>query len=444
MADTLPKPLSDGLVLRRGRAEDAEAIADFNSRWLSDEGPDHPELPLAVWSRDVFSRPHPTFRPELATVVEDANTGRIVSSIMLFPQTWTYAGIPFGVGRPELVATHPDYRNRGLVRLQMETLHGWSAEMGHQMQVITGIPWFYRQFGYEMALEVSGGRRTFSMNIPQLKAGETERFRFRPAVLEDIPFLMRAYEHQSSLERIACQRDEAMWAYEITGRLKGNQVRMEVRIIETIEGTPVGYLGHPDSLFRKLMSVWYTGLVPEASWVDVTPALMRYLLQTGLGYAQEQPGAVCEGLSFIIGVDHPIFKIYPGWFPQFRKPYAWYVRIPDLPRFMQTITPALESRLAASPLAGFTGDVTIGFYRSGLKLAFEQGRITTCEKWQPRPDVYGDLCFPDLTFLSLVCGRRSFTELTEQFPDCYSEKEELSALMSVLFPKQSSNVWGVV
>jgi hypothetical protein len=35
----------------------------------------------------------------------------------LISQIWAYEGIPFGVGRPELVGTLPEYRNRGLVRL---------------------------------------------------------------------------------------------------------------------------------------------------------------------------------------------------------------------------------------------------------------------------------------------------------------------------------------
>jgi predicted acetyltransferase len=76
----------------------------------------------------------------------------------LIPQTWTYAGVPFGVGRPEAVGTDPDYRRRGLIRMQFEVLHGKSAAMGHLVQGITGIPWYYRQFGYEYALDLDGGR----------------------------------------------------------------------------------------------------------------------------------------------------------------------------------------------------------------------------------------------------------------------------------------------
>jgi len=38
-------------------------------------------------------------------LVEDVRTGAIASSLCLIAQTWSYAGIPFGVGMPELVGS---------------------------------------------------------------------------------------------------------------------------------------------------------------------------------------------------------------------------------------------------------------------------------------------------------------------------------------------------
>ena len=113
---------------------------------------------VAAWTHDLLTRPHPTLRPDDFTIVEETATGRIVSSLNLIPQTWSYEGIEFGVGRPELVGTLPEFRNRGLVRLQFEEIHKWSAERGDMVQAITGIPYYYRLFGYEMALDLAGRR----------------------------------------------------------------------------------------------------------------------------------------------------------------------------------------------------------------------------------------------------------------------------------------------
>ena len=69
-------------------------------------------------------------------------------------------------GLPELVGTHPDYRRRGLVREQFEVLHRWSEERGHLMQAIGGIPYYYRRFGYEMAVYMGDGHRIYVQDVP--------------------------------------------------------------------------------------------------------------------------------------------------------------------------------------------------------------------------------------------------------------------------------------
>jgi hypothetical protein len=144
------RDLGNGLILRRSTPEDADALAEFDAGILGDNEADGGRI--AAWIRDLLTRPHPTFSPGDFTIVEEASTGRIVSSLNLISQTWSYEGIEFGVGRPEVVATHPDFRKRGLVRAQFDEIHKWSAERGDMVQAITGIPYFYRLFGYEMAV----------------------------------------------------------------------------------------------------------------------------------------------------------------------------------------------------------------------------------------------------------------------------------------------------
>ncbi|MCK4975408.1 MAG: GNAT family N-acetyltransferase, partial [Anaerolineales bacterium] len=170
----LLKDLGDGLVLRQATPDDAEALAEFNGKIHSDEGPDQPFEGVAVWTRDLLERPHPTFKPSDFTIVEDVSNGKIVSSLNLISQSWSYSGIEFGVGRSELVGTHPDYRGRGLVRFQYEVIHGWSAMRGEMVQAITGIPYFYRKFDYEMTLNLGGGRAGYLPDVPKLKQDEDE------------------------------------------------------------------------------------------------------------------------------------------------------------------------------------------------------------------------------------------------------------------------------
>src|SRR5207248_10437926 len=57
-----------------------------------------------------------------------------------------------------ILATAPGYRNRGLIRAVLAMVHARGDGEGRPLSAITGIPYFYRQFGYEYVLDLGGGR----------------------------------------------------------------------------------------------------------------------------------------------------------------------------------------------------------------------------------------------------------------------------------------------
>src|SRR5690349_671093 len=108
------RTLPDNLILRHATPADTAQLADFNAHMHMGQDTTEPFLSLDLWTRDLISGNHPTFRTEDILVVEDTKAHKIVSTSCHISQVWSYDAIPFKVGRPELVATHPDYRNRGL------------------------------------------------------------------------------------------------------------------------------------------------------------------------------------------------------------------------------------------------------------------------------------------------------------------------------------------
>ena len=446
-SNLVPRQLDDGLLLRRSTPADTQALVDFNSRVHSDDGPDKPDERIGAWVQDLMTRPHPTFDPGDFTIVEDTHTGKIVSSLNLIPQTWTYAGIPFKVGRPELVGTLKEYRRRGLVRLQFEVIHEWCRERGIIVQAITGIPNYYRQFGYEMSLALFGGRMGYESLLPKLKKDEEEPFHFRPAEESDIPFIAQVNARADLRSIVSCRWDETAWRYALTGMSPKNMNRVEIRIIQDLSGVPVGYLTHPDFNWGPKDSGYLAltsfELKPGVSWLTVTPSVARYIWNTGGEYASSKSD---QRLSyfFCLGLEHPAYAVMRRRLPLKRDPYAFFMRVPDLVGFLEHIAPVLEKRLADSDLTvGFEGSITLNFYRSGLKITFKQGRLGSVEPFIPATSEEGDAAFPDLTFLQLVFGYRSFSELQASFTDCFGKKPEVNLLLDVLFPKKSSQVFPI-
>ena len=143
----------------------------------------------------------------------------------------------------------------------------------------------------------------------------------------------------------------------------------------------------------------------------------------------------------MLGAQHPAYEALGRDLPSVYAPYAWYLRVPDLPGFVKHIRPALEQRIAASVAAGHSREIKISFYRNGLRLVLEEGRLVTIESCKPTPEDEGIAAFPDRTFLQILFGYRSFEELKHAFADCWCDSEEVRALLDILFPKKLSDVF---
>jgi GNAT superfamily N-acetyltransferase len=444
MPTAIIRDLGDGLVLRKATSADVEVLVAFNADVLADSGRPRPDPEIAAVTRDLAEPGHPTTSVDDFTIVEDVHSGAIVSSIVLIAQTWLYAGLPIPVGQPEIVGTHPAYRNRGLVRAQFETLHRWSAERGQAMQVIRGIPYFYRQFGYEPAIAMLERRAGYASDILTLREGEEETYRVRRAIEGDLPFIADLYEQATRRHRIACIRSMDLWRYDLSGRRQTSRFYREIQVIETLVGKPIGYPTHRARLMPSVggygLEIDSYELRPGCDWHAVTTTVLRYVRMVGEEYAARDQTSPVVAFTFRLGADHPVYAAIPLNLPRTTWRYAWYVRVPDLAKFLQLLAPALEARLAGSVVAGYGGELKVSFYRSGLRLIFDDGHLAHVQPWTPTPDDTGPASFPGLTFLQLLFGYRDLEELEYAFVDCQVFGNRNRALLKALFPKQVSNV----
>ena len=442
------RDLGDGLLLRWSTAADTEQVAALFGHVFREKLEDAINTTSQAYIRDEMSGKHPLIGPNDIAVVEDTRRGMIVSAASIQRQAWEYAGMPFTLARPEPVATHEDYRNRGLVRAMFDLFHARSAAAGDLAQCVTGIGYFYRQFGYEYAVDVGGSGTVFLSQVPALKDGEQEQYRLRNATESDVPQLMMLYERERTRLQngrpilVSTKIDRAYWLWTISGQSdEAGEGWCPLMIERSADSQVVGYV-----LIRRMrwsgetLGVLAFMTEPHVPLTSVTPAMLR-ALKARMPEMPKVPWAKGEPtrLIFGFGADHPGYEaIGPGLLSTLDTPYAWYVRVPDVPKFLWHIAPVLERRLSGSALAGYSGELRLDFYRGGLRLAFERGRLSVAEPWQ-RP-VWGDPRtggFPPLVFLQLLFGRRSLAELRFAFPDVWANDESTMAL-NTLFPKQMS------
>jgi len=437
----LPRRLGDGLVLRWGRPGDVEAIAEFNSR-IHSSSPTEPDLYVANWTRELMSGNHPTTQAhDFLVVVDENRNGKIASTLNLISQTWSYGGIPFRVGRPEIVGTDPDYRRRGLVRTEFEVIHALSAFRGEMVQVITGIPHYYRQYGYGMSLDLSGARRLDFHAVPKLENGAQESFRLRPAKFEDIPVLSELYAIHCASSLVSRIRDNNEWRYELSANNEKSVSYHQFYIVETLDGEVAGYTeaipGTPDP--NSPFTIHELAARPGYSLRAVSQFLARAFKEIAEENNKHRKEPMV-GLSFNFGESHPVYTALGNIFSRTIPPYAFYVRVPDLPGFLMHIRPVLEKRLIGSVMENHTGALRLNFYSYQIALNFEHGRLKEIAPFKATSYQDGDALFPGTTFLDLLFGRRTLEELRYIFPDCFASNSGAQVLLDILFPHKPSHV----
>ncbi len=445
--ETLPRDLGDGLVLRWSTAADQERVVDLFAHVFRRAADEAPNQMIGAYIRQQMRGAHPLLGPNDIALVEDTRHGIVVAASSVMRQRWEYAGIPFTLSRAEPVATHEDYRNRGLVRATFDLMHTRSAARGELAQCVTGIEYFYRQFGYEYALDLGGYRAVMLNMIPEAKEGEPEPFVLRDATLDDLPQIRMLYERERSRPHaglpvlVSAPFDADHWRWTITGQTVEAGEGWNTRMIDRADGQTVGYVLTARVRWQA-EHVRIVGLMvePGVPLPAVLPPVLRALrvVAPSVPLGRSKPGEL-RRLVFGLGASHPVYDALGRTLTaRSEMPYGWYVRVPDVPAFIRHIRPVLERRLAGSFVAGYTGELKLDFYRSGMRMVFEQGRITAVEPW--RPPLYSDETSagcPPLVFLQLLFGRRSLDELRAWHDDVWAE-DEPAMLLNTLFPKQLS------
>jgi hypothetical protein len=445
--------LGAGLICRWSTVDDQPKIAHCLGTVFRPSA----DAPLNVRAMDenriMMGGGYPFMGPGDFAIVEDTSQPDcpIVACTCYWRHIWSYGGIPFGVGRPEMVATLPAYRGRGLVRAIFELIHARSADRGDLVQAITGIPYFYRQFGYEYVLDLEGSRLVEVAAIPERKDDAPEPYQWRVATLDDVPHLMALYDQERSRSLVWHEVDEAYWRAHVASwddpAVQGKdptQIGLFGRLYMIVDaaGAVCGYVMPLTRRRTKTLWVFALQLYSHVSWPAVMPSLLRLLRAHGEQTPTILPDAKpFSEIGFNLGRAHPAYAAMgDAVAPRYDPPYAWYLRVADLPGFLRHITPVLERRLANSIMPGHTGELVIDFYRDGLRLEFAQGKLATIEPWRA-PDYGNDppAGCPALVFLQLLFGYRSLAELRAIFPDVYAEPEA-ALLLDMLFPKQPTTL----
>jgi hypothetical protein len=350
--------------------------------------------------------------------VEDERTGAAVSTLMLIPWTLYYEGIPLPAGEMAIVGTLEPYRCRGLIRAQVAHFEERLHERGCLISHIQGIPYYYRQFGYEYAMPLEGGLR---LSGRELLSAPAQAFTFRQATEDDLPLLSGLYRSAAKDLGIHAGRTSEQWRY-VFRYAPGTETEGETWLIQG-DGATTGYFRLPGHHFGDELAV------SEISRLSYDQALGALHWLVALAAQRELPG-----VRLNLPADTTIMRAARSFGAHDLGTYAWQIRLPSVPALLRAIGPALEGRIAASPFAGLTRQLQLGFYRDSVTLDFAAGKLASVTASGPYD---GGINFPPQAFVQLLLGTRTLDELHSMYPDV-GVAPAARLLLSTLFPPTSS------
>lgn len=426
-----------GCTVRWATPADTPGIEDFYGTVFAEASGAYNHQ-LVGYLRGLLGGTHPHGRAADVAIAVHPD-GSVVAAAVLLRMPMTYGGIALQVGRPDLIGCREAFRGQGIVAALLTLIHARSAAHGDLAQFISGIPYYYRRYGYEYAVAL-GGSRIYPLDGIRVDTPQADdSLQFRPATPADIPALCALAAAHTTRGTAATpilaqsQLTEAYWAY-LLSPAAAQETWFPWMVCDQ-SGAVVGSIGIGRFRYHEQLEFYYCFTHVSVDMRRFAVAVLRFLAENGGALAHAAPGVAPFGaVRANLGEGHAFHHVMRRLIQRDEAPYAWLVRVPSYPDLLQAVAPFLEERLARSAWAGHSGQIHVSWYRAGIQITLTNGRISVCDAPAGAP---AQASYPPHVFLQQVFGLRSLAELRAAYMDVRVEPAA-AEILDVLFPKQPS------
>ncbi len=363
--------------------------------------------------------------------IRDLDKGIIVSTASAIPSVWMYENIPLSNLELGWVGTLKEYRRKGLARALYTHFEEILQRGEYHISTIMGIPYYYRQFGYDFILPLG---RKVQLRIDQIPVPKNEARKsivFREANQDDIPNLMRLYDEHNKTMLIHAARTKGLW--ELQERFHREFEQEFKTIVLERDGKVVGYFrlcvrGEKKQAPRGL---WLSVMESSITTFDDVLQTLQYLR----GHAAEENTCRIDLMGPAV---NNLCRVAQNLGGNVDIGWKYQIRIPDMTRFLEQIRPTIESRLIGTMFEGMTRELAINTYEHCYVLSFVNGKLAPVKDiGMQEVDEYRNFRAPPNDLVRLTLGDYNTDELRSQNIDFIVSKE-LKPLVETLFPKKNS------
>lgn len=399
---------ADGIVLRSAEAGDVEQILAMVGDRLDEDG-----VPDATATLGDVDGP--------ARYLVAADGDRVVAVTALWQDHVRVGLTVLPSGQIDFVASLTGYGGRGLVRDLMNMALARSAARGDVVQIMIGIPYFYRQFGFCYVIPMPAPYE-LGVNADLVVPDGLE---VREAGLRDLPGIRHLQDAVQAGYDVAMPHNDETWRWLETAETAA------LRIVD--DGSAIsGFARHKIGAGNAQGDGPHDITVAEVAAVGVGPvrALLadaRRQARGGKVMVKDRPGAAVSAVLPLVGLRH-------------EETDRYMVRVADAAALLDALRPTLSARLAASHFARESGDLLLSFYRGSALLTYADGAVTAVKAapGHQGPVAAGGIGVPPDVVADLVFGPHGAAQLEQRHADCNLGPRR--GLADALFPPVSADV----
>ncbi len=421
--------LPDGFEFRIVQTDDEVAeLLEFHSLV-------HPNDDVQELRRQIEQLPG--FGREMNYYIRDLNKNKIVSALNSIPFVWNYEDIPLRNLELGWVGTLKEYRRRGLQKSLYSHFDKLLIEGKYDISSIQGIPYFYRQFGYDFVIPLDRTvwtRTTQISPISENNPPDYMKLKVRKAEEKDIPSMMELFDALNQRLLVYATRSRELW--EIQESMK-KQFSNNFQSYVVLDGSMIiGYLRVVMNIKKDEIPNRSLMLIIESSITtfDGVQRVIQFLYNEAV--QNNVPLIGSQGPSF-----NPLSKVLESIGGQRKDQWKYQIRIPNMTRFLQKIVPVLERRLRGTMFERLTYDVRMNTFQNCHTLKFVNGKITEVTDLGPQ-EVRENQEFrsPPNDLVRLILGAYSIEELEQNNID-FIVRGGVRLIAETLFPKKESSVY---
>ena len=359
-----------------------------------------------------FVENHPEITHEDYFMVKQSENA--VAGLVLIPQKWSIDGVKLNVAEMGCVGTDPDYRRKGLQYILNDKFDDYAREKGYDLCVLAGIPYFYRQFGYQYAVELD-----YISNIGVEKLPKGSKLATRPFEIKDIQEAQSLLEELQMGYMVHSIRTDAIWRMQEETKTYGAEPFKGTMILD--DDKIVAYYRWWPEKEDKTLVIKEFALKDESLCRDIAGVIRAEAQKQGLT-------KILSKLSYEDSFSQYLFELGA----EEDKIYAWQVKILDPRGFLEKLGPVLEKRLEGSEFKGLSKELRMNFWKYAISLRFENGKLVSVEEV---PEAKRILGMNPYASIQLFLGYRSREEIEYMYPDFYIRGGN-QGLIDVLFPRR--------